>query len=757
MDFSQTKNNKLKIIPILFTIILFISSTISLAQEDVLVCMDCHDDKELTSEKNEIEYSVYVDLQIFQSSVHDMLICIDCHSDVNPDDLPHEEILKKVNCAECHATDTFDISVHGDGKVNCTECHGSHNIKYSDFLKQNFDDQCITCHSNAAADFNQSIHSSVAINENGGISCANCHDTSIHTLKSGKFAEEDLHNICKNCHQKEVEKYEGSLHGIALTQGKFLAPNCITCHNAHQIKASKQQSSKTYKMKIPELCGKCHKEGTKISETKSISKRNILENYSESIHSDGLFKRGLIVSAVCTDCHFTHEIKPHEDETSSINRKNIASTCTQCHVEIERVHKKVIKGEMWEKDAHKIPACIDCHQPHQVRRVHYEQDFTNNYCMECHSEKEIFKIVNGKKISLYIDINEHNNSAHKDNSCVKCHANVNTSSNPICKGSGKVDCSSCHAEQAADYVVSQHGKLNAKGDINSAYCTDCHGTHNTLKKDNLDSPTFVRNIPSLCGKCHSHAEKVSGNAAIKAREGLTEKYSMSIHGKGLLESGLTVTATCANCHTSHKELPASDPLSSVHPDNIPSTCAKCHLGIYEKFRKSIHSPEITETDKELPGCADCHKSHSIERVDRNDFRTGIIDQCGRCHMDVTETYFETFHGKVTQLGSVKTAYCYDCHGSHEILPTYDQNSTLNRKNIIETCKTCHPNSNRMFVGYLTHATHHDKDKYPYLYYTFWAMTILLVSVFAFFGIHTILWFFRALSDKAAIKKNDSEK
>ncbi len=70
--------------------------------------------------------------------------------------------------------------------------------------------------------------------------------------------------------------------------------------------------------------------------------------------------------------------------------------------------------------------------------------------------------------------------------------------------------------------------------------------------------------------------------------------------------------------------------------------------------------------------------HSIERVDRNDFRTGIIDQCGRCHMDVTETYFETFHGKVTQLGSVKTAYCYDCHGSHEILPTYDQNSTLNR-------------------------------------------------------------------------------
>ena len=741
----------MKKISFLLGIIFFIITQISFAQEEIEICMDCHSDEELLSEKNGVEYSVHVDLQIFKSSVHDMINCTDCHSDVDPDDLPHNELLAEVNCAECHDTEMFDTSVHGKGKVACSNCHGKHDIQFSDSLKSNFDNLCNSCHSNTTADFKQSIHSS-AINNNQEIGCTSCHAQSIHTLQSRKFAEEDLHNICKNCHQQEVEKFENSLHGMALTNGKFLAPNCITCHNAHKIKSSNDNSSKTYKMNIPELCGKCHKEGTKISENKTISQRNILENYSESIHGDGLFKRGLIVSAVCTDCHFTHDIKPHEDETSSINRKNIASTCTQCHVEIERVHQKVIKGELWEKETHKIPACIDCHQPHQVRRVYYEQDFTNNYCMGCHNDRNIFKIVNGEKVPLYVDINEHNNSAHKDNSCVKCHSNVTTSSNPICKNSGKVDCASCHAEEVDKYVLSQHGKLHAEGNKKSAYCTDCHGTHNTLKKDNLQSTTFVRNIPTLCENCHNDAEKVGGNAAIKAQEGLTEKYSMSIHGKGLLESGLTVTATCADCHTSHSELPASDPLSSVHPDNIPGTCAKCHLGIYEKFRNSIHSPEITKTDNELPGCADCHKSHSIERVDRSDFRTGIIDQCGRCHMDVTETYFDTFHGKVTKLGSVKTAHCYDCHGSHEILPIYDQNSTLSRKNIVETCKSCHPNSNRMFVGYLTHATHHDKDMYPYLYYTFWAMTILLVSVFAFFGIHTILWFFRAMSDKAEMKK-----
>lgn len=229
---------------------------------------------------------------------------------------------------------------------------------------------------------------------------------------------------------------------------------------------------------------------------------------------------------------------------------------------------------------------------------------------------------------------------------------------------------------------------------------------------------------------------------------------MSIHGKGLLESGLMVTATCVDCHTSHRELPAADPMSSVNRHNIANTCATCHLGILEQFNKSIHSPLITQTDKELPGCSDCHKSHTIDRTDQDNFRQEIMEQCGRCHEDVTETYFETFHGKVSKLGSVTTAKCYDCHGAHNILPTYNPESTLSRDNAVETCKTCHPKSNKKFVGYLTHATHHDKDKYPFLFYTFWGMTILLISTFTFFGLHTLLWLPRALAEK---KKNNKNK
>ena len=88
----------------------------------------------------------------------------------------------------------------------------------------------------------------------------------------------------------------------------------------------------------------------------------------------------------------------------------------------------------------------------------------------------------------------------------------------------------------------------------------------------------------------------------------------------------------------------------------------------KNFKKVFIVRTVTKTDKKLPTCYDCHKSHSIERVERGDFRQGIIEQCGKCHEEVTKTYFETFHGKVSRLGEVGAAKCYDCHGSHNILP-----------------------------------------------------------------------------------------
>lgn len=105
---------------------------------------------------------------------------------------------------------------------------------------------------------------------------------------------------------------------------------------------------------------------------------------------------------------------------------------------------------------------------------------------------------------------------------------------------------------------------------------------------------------------------------------------------------------------------------------------------------------------------------------------------------------DTYHGKAYQLGYLKAARCSDCHGAHKIYKANNPFSSVGSQNIVETCKKCHPDANQRFTGYLTHATHHNKTKYPVLYYTFWGMTSLLVSVFGFFGIHLLLWLPRSI-------------
>ncbi|HET8550363.1 MAG TPA: hypothetical protein VFL57_20270, partial [Bryobacteraceae bacterium] len=359
----------------------------------------------------------------------------------------------------------------------------------------------------------------------------------------------------------------------------------------------------------------------------------------------------------------------------------------------------------------------------------------------------------GTNVSLFVDAHMLARSRHSRTACVQCHTGGTPADLQPCRSMpAKVDCSICHVEVVNLYRDSTHGRLAAQGSPDAPQCQDCHSTHGTQGRNDSASPTFSRNVPALCAKCHRHGQKAAlRNGKV---DHVVEHYRESIHGKGLLQSGLTVTADCADCHTAHHELPSSNPRSSVNRANVAKTCAQCHRGIFEMFAASVHSPDVTRTGKDLPVCADCHSAHTIQRTDFPNFRLHIMDQCGRCHKQITESYFDTFHGKVSRLGYLKTAKCYDCHGAHDILRTDDPRSRLSRNNIVQTCSKCHTGSHRQFAGYLTHATHHDPHKYPFLFVTFWAMTSLLVGTLVVSGAHTALWLHRSLEYRKELRNGE---
>ena len=607
-------------------------------------------------------------------------------------------------------------------------------------------DTCLACHGDKTMTTKRGTRTvslfvdskKFATSVHTALSCTSCHaDLEGKDLPHDKPAKVN----CGTCHSDEFELHKKSLHGKAIAKGNTLAPRCVDCHGNHEIVPVKDPRSAVAPMRIPFVCGRCHREGTAVQANPEISQHNILENYTESIHGEALFKKGLTVAANCASCHTPHSILPHTDPASSINRRNIAKTCTKCHAQIEQVHRKVIRGELWEKEANVLPACPDCHQPHKVRNVFYEQGMADADCLRCHGNTQL-KAKDGRP--MYVKAAEVQGSRHAKVACSQCHSEVNASRVRACETiTKKVDCSKCHEDVGQQYQRSRHGQLFAANDLNAPTCRECHGTHGILGKKNPDSVTFPTNVPNLCGRCHREGEKAAVRYTGTQHE-IIQHYSESIHGKGLLKSGLTVTATCTNCHTAHRELPKSDPESTVNPKNLPNTCGGCHHGIEEQFVNSVHSATQTKSDKPLPVCSDCHTAHSIRRADQDQFKLEIMNKCGRCHQEIAKTYFDTYHGKVSRLGYTKTAKCYDCHGAHDILRVTDPNSHLSRANVVQTCAKCHSGATRRFAGYLTHATHHDPKKYPFLFWTFWGMTTLLVSTFIIGGAHTLLWLPKAI-------------
>ncbi|MCB8998551.1 MAG: hypothetical protein H6540_00585 [Bacteroidales bacterium] len=597
--------------------------------------------------------------------------------------------------------------------------------------------------------FNTSVHKD--------LDCISCHeDAAVEEFPH----PEGLQPVnCSNCHSEEEAQFDAGVHGQAKRLKSLYAPECKECHGTHDILFSSNPKSRTYKMNIPILCGKCHREGAPVARVYNISEHNILENYSLDVHGIGLYKKGLIVSATCNDCHGNHLILPHTSPNSSISAKNIAKTCMKCHARIEEVHVKIIKGALWEEKPGAVPVCTSCHIPHKVTSQNIVSSISDRQCISCHEKEGVHKMQGDSVISMLVSKKDLSNSVHKNIACVKCHSDVSSNRHRPCETAGRVDCSACHAEVSSLYASSGHGEAYMRKDKNAPYCTDCHGSHAVQSRYDDTSPSYRANIPKLCGECHRNDGKANENTNLHQKNTLVD-YSSSIHGKGLSEKGLTVTAVCTDCHSTHNILKESDPLSTIFAKNIPSTCASCHKGIYDQYIKSDHAITNDTGKKKYPTCVDCHTSHGIGSTEKDQFMNEVTQQCGKCHKETAETYLLTYHGKRHELGDNKTAKCSDCHGSHDILNVNNPNSSVGSLNIVKTCQKCHADANLRFTGYLTHATHHNKEKYSILYYTFWAMTSLLIGVFLFFGIHLILWFprsFKSLKEKRQHKASLADK
>lgn len=291
-------------------------------------------------------------------------------------------------------------------------------------------------------------------------------------------------------------------------------------------------------------------------------------------------------------------------------------------------------------------------------------------CMDCHEDDSlVLEKEDGRRVSLYIDAEQYESSIHGKIPCYLCHSDIREVPHKE-GGLAKVDCGSCHPEEAMRFMDSIHQGPLARGDIFAPSCKNCHGKHHILA--------------------------------------------------------------------------AKDTESSVFRENVLFTCGGCHVGVASKYRESIHAQLMEKGDKRTPSCPDCHSSHRILGSHGALYRLIVINQCGMCHMEYFETFRDTYHGKITALGEVRGAKCYDCHGSHQIFAQTDVRSSVHPLNRVKTCRKCHPDAPENYVSFIAHLDEKKKEELFLLGFAEFSMIRLLFIVLGVFGLHSLLWLIRSI-------------
>ena len=227
-------------------------------------------------------------------------------------------------------------------------------------------------------------------------------------------------------------------------------------------------------------------------------------------------------------------------------------------------------------------------------------------CLACHGDASMTD-TNGHSIA--VDGKVFGDSVHGSLKCNDCHTNIKQYPHP--EQVAKVECKTCHADQASSLAGSVHA------DSKDHPCTSCHGSaHKIFAKTDSRSSVYPLNVPNTCGQCHG----TDGMAKKHGLPSVYPKYVDSIHGFALSKEGLLVAANCQSCHGSHGILSHKDPKSPTFKANIPQTCGQCHAKINDDYMSGAHGKGIAKGDKKAPVCTDCHTAHEILQPTESEFR-----------------------------------------------------------------------------------------------------------------------------------------
>jgi predicted CXXCH cytochrome family protein len=402
--------------------------------------------------------------------------CVSCHASHGPG-LPPSSGAVSAMCEKCHRGAMADVKRGGHTTIgdeitrvmNCASCHDVHGT-HTPELSKRVEQACINCHGAQREAFKGSVHDELF--GAGVMSCLSCHSTHKNEQEAREFDAG-----CGACHKDVEEVYRTSVHRLGRLRGDVAAASCADCHSGHRVLAASDTSSASNPRNIPRMCGSCHGEDAVVT-SEYVRLPISLPNYLASVHGVGWTEGKR--TAVCTDCHGTHDLQNAQHPESSINRFRLADTCGKCHDAIAGEYHKSVHGKAVGMGIEDAPTCTSCHDEHLIRKhTDPEAKITPEHlgrelCGNCHTDPELVA-----KYGMVGNVVE-------------------------------------------SYLDSYHGWAVDRGSELVAVCTDCHNIHEIRARDDPRSSIYVGNVAATCGKCHERtnptfAQSYTHASALKER------------------------------------------------------------------------------------------------------------------------------------------------------------------------------------------------------------------------------------------------
>jgi predicted CXXCH cytochrome family protein len=324
--------------------------------ESALACTDCHEPADYQYPHRPVEAADVRTYQVDRST-----ICQRCHQEAHLTSHPSGSPAESVVCTDCHgAHDVITAEAMHAGEVGeaCLACHTERGVPLTDliqitqvirdglFTKQVNIDYCLACHSQPDLTLTfengdelsltidrQAFHDSVHGESNPWqpLDCTDCHDRYTYPHPELEVESERAYNLeryrfCAECHQRNYEKAEDSVHGDAIADGNLEAAVCTDCHGAHAVPVPDEPRER-----ISHTCEQCHS--------------TIFAEYAQSVHGEALLLDSNLDVPTCIDCHGVHDI----NQPTTILARNLSpELCARCHGDPDLMAKYAISTDVLE-------------------------------------------------------------------------------------------------------------------------------------------------------------------------------------------------------------------------------------------------------------------------------------------------------------------------------------------------------------------------------------------------------------------------